>query len=96
MLYGLGVATPDIAAAKAALPDCLSQELSNCIDHDNVGGLPKAQCDAIVLPYRDQASGKAMDDAINALPICSPPSMVPYVGAAFAAGVLLTVMFVRR
>jgi len=102
-MYGLGaptIAPKDIlATAVAALPDCYSVELDNCLDRDNVEGLPKAQCDVIRAPYAtgvDDRTTVAMDKAINALSLCEAPSMIPYVGAAFAIGVLLTALVTRR
>jgi hypothetical protein len=99
MLYGLGATKDMLSAAIAALPPCYSPELDNCLDRDNVDGLPKAQCDLIHGPYAQGVDDKttfAMDHAINALSVCEPPSMVPYVGAAFAAGILLSALVLRR
>jgi hypothetical protein len=106
MLYGIGVVvgqdmqSPQVLGpARAALPECYSQELSNCLDHDNANGLPKAQCDALRAPYApgtDDKTSVAMDAAVNALPICQGPSMIPYVGAAFAVGVVLSAVILRR
>ena len=95
-MYGLG-ATDVLTPAVQALPDCYSQELSNCLDHGNAAGLPKAQCDLIQAGYHaDDRTSTAMDNAVNALPICTGPSMIPYVGAAFALGVLAAVLVVRH
>ena len=98
MLYGIGVADKDelLKQAMAALPDCFSQELSNCLDHKNVDGLPAAQCKALVDAFASDATYDRINDATNNLPICTGPSMVPFVGGAFAVGVLLTVMLVKR
>lgn len=96
MLYGIGV-VDIVSPAVAALPECYSQSLSDCINKGT--GLPKAQCDVIRAPYSASVDDKTtarMDDAVNALPICEGPSIIPYVGAAFAAGVLLTVMVIKR
>jgi hypothetical protein len=96
MPYGFGAADV-LTPAVHALPDCYSQELSNCLDHGNAAGLPKAQCDVIQAAYHaDDKTASAMDDAVNALPICSGPSMIPYVGAAFAVGVLVTILITRH
>lgn len=95
MLYGLG-ATNKLALAKAALPDCFSRELMNCLAHDNEGGLPKAQCDTILHGYDDPKDEDPLNAAVNALPFCEGPSMVPYVGVAFAAGIALAAIVMRR
>jgi hypothetical protein len=99
MLYGIGVTAPGdvLKRAVASLPDCFSQELSNCIDHDNVEGLPAAQCKAITDAFAgDAATNSGINDAVNSLPICKGMPLAPFVGGAFALGVLVTVMFVRR
>jgi len=97
-MYGLAAAPADVlSAAMAVLPDCYSQELSNCLDHNNVNGLPKAECDALSAPYdTGGAAAEAFNKAVNALPICKGPSMVPYVGGAFLAGVALSVLVLRK
>jgi hypothetical protein len=95
MLYGLGAADT-LKPAFAALPDCYSQELLNCLWHDNKSGLPKAQCETIRAGYTDAKSEEALDSAIYSLPVCEGPSMVPYVGAAFAAGIALAALVLRR
>jgi hypothetical protein len=94
-MYGLG-ATNTLSPALAALPDCFSQELMNCLSHKNVDGLPKAQCDAILHGYDAEKDVDALNDAIDALRVCEGPSMVPYVGAAFAAGIFLTAIFMKK
>lgn len=95
MLYGLGVSNK-LSAAKAALPECLSQELMNCLNSGNVDGLPKAQCDAINHGYDVAAEGNELDHAINALPVCKGPSVISYAGVAFGAGMLVAALVLRR
>lgn len=97
MLYGLGAASV-LGPATAALPDCLSQELMDCLNTDHTA-MPKAQCDAINAAYAPgvpDATQTAMDHAINALPVCKGPSMVPFVGVAFAVGALLGALVMKR
>ncbi len=94
MLYGLG-ATDTLGPAIAALPECFSQDLMDCLVRGT--GLPKAQCATINAPYSgDQKTQDAIDNAINSLPVCTGPSMVPYVGLAFAVGALLGAMVMKR
>lgn len=98
MLYGLGTAATvaPLDAALAALPECFSQELLNCIGRDNANGLPKSQCDTILHGYDNPKDEAPLNDAINSLSICQGPSMVPFVGAALAAGLLIGALVMRR
>jgi len=96
MLYGLGA--PDtLGPARAALPSCFNQELLNCLTHDNAEGLPPASCAAIKAAYdADDKTSLAIDSAVNALPVCGKASdMVPFIGMAFAAGVLAASLVLR-
>ena len=100
MLYGLGAPVTDtLGPAISALPSCFNQELLNCLWHQNQQGLPESQCATIRSGYTDDKSEAALDSAIYALPVCGKASdMIPYVGIALGAGVMLTlaVMTMRR
>ena len=98
MLYGLGAAAPDtLGTAIAALPSCFSQELLNCLWHQNEQGLPESQCTTIRSGYTDEKSEDSLDSAIYALPVCGKASdMIPYVGMAFAVGVLAASLVLHK
>lgn len=87
-----------LGPATAALPECLSQELLDCLNTPHTA-MPKAQCDAINAAYAPgvpDATQSAMDRAVNALPVCEGPSMVPYLGLAFAVGAILGAVVMKR
>lgn len=99
-MYSLSAADADpkeavLAAGIAALPACRADTLNRCLNHDNVDGLPPADCAAITRAY-DLGGDfeERIDQVVRELPICEPPVFLIAVGAAVAGG-LLTYLVVR-
>lgn len=85
-----------VSTAIAALPPCWSYSLDQCLNADNVDGLPDGQCATIIAAYESGPENERMiNDAVVALPICKPPNPWHYAAVGWGAGALFGYLLCR-